>query len=249
MDLLKENSLLEEIDLVRKLYERFNTTYGNIIDMNRVNAAISSIQIVNSDKSNLPSIIKERLTSGADGIYWDGKIYIQNNISADLLFHEILHYITYEHRGVQIPLVSSYSEQQLGEKIVKYGENRFMRQIEQLDESMTRFITELAIPEAEISDSYAYGASVIRKYYNAVLAKEMDPSFMINMYINGNQEDMDKFITSFGEDFDDLLNTIERANNIRLYILKKPNDSIKTSEQIENMVNNAVEKLIVTQHK
>ena len=94
MDLLKENSLLEEIDLVRKLYERFNTTYGNIIDMNRVNAAISSIQIVNNDKSNLPSIIKERLTSGADGIYWYGSKYWNKSYASEVLRRVIEYLLT-----------------------------------------------------------------------------------------------------------------------------------------------------------
>ena len=243
IQLQKQDEISEKLTIVRQLYERFNDDYGTFFDMNKVNDAIKNIVMINDDMSNIPSSVKTFFQKGAKGISGDNKIYIKSDVAIDVLFHEILHYITEDHRGVQIPLINTYSEEEIADEISKYGENRFIRQIEQLDESITRFITELAIPEAEIEDSYGYGANVIRDYYNSLADNGIKSDFIFDMYINGNQEDIEKFKGSFGEKFNIILDNIERANNFRLYIFKTPNNPIITEQELMEINDNAA-KLI-----
>jgi len=244
IDMKGKNNMSDMLPLVRQLYERFNLNYGNYIDINKVDDAIKNIIIV-SDTNVQSREIKTRFSRGAKAFCENGKIYIKEDISIDVLFHEILHYITDDHKGIQIPFVTSYSDEEIDELIDKYGENRFIYIIEQFDESMTRFITELAIPEVEINDSYQYGANVIRKYYEGLINNGSSVDFIFNMYLNGNQNDFMKFKESFGNKFLDVLSAIEKANNVRYYLFKQSSDKTISNDEVDLIVNDAVNMLMV----
>lgn len=243
IDLKKNNSLDEIKELIKCLFERFNLNYENLISMDRVNDALYNIVIVNDKMSNVPTMIKEYFNHGAQGLYFEDKIYVKRNVSIETLFHEILHFITRKNGGIKFLLVNTYSDEEFNIQLKKYGESKFARMIEQLDESLTRFITELAIPEIEISDSYRYGADILKNYYNSLTNKELDSRFVLNMYLNGSQEDLEKFKNSFGNKFEVILSSVEVLNNIRYYILKKPKDPVLKYEEIISEVNNAVDRI------
>ncbi len=244
IDFTKQNNLQEKLILVKVLYERFNLSSGNLIDMNLVDKVISKAIEVKRDTwnkyENLPKEIRSAFVHGAKGISLDDQIYLLNDVSVDTIFHEILHSVTFEHKGVSKPLIDSCTEEEIGKLIDKYGEGRALRQIEQLDESMTRFITELAVPEAEINDSYAYGAGIIKKYYEGLLSNNIDPSFILNMYINGDESDFMKFKNSFGDNFFKVLDMIERVNCVRFYVLKPPAEPEISKDEMDKIISDAI---------
>lgn len=242
IDIQKQHNISEMSTLIRQLYERFNINYGNIISMDKVDEAINNIVLVNGDTSKLPQKVQESFRYGAKGTFGDKKIYIKSGVSIDTLFHEILHYITAEHMGLKHPILNNYSDQELAEQLNKYGENRFIRQIEQLDESMTRFITELAIPEITIKDAYKYGADVIRSYYDSVASKGGNPHFILSMYLNGSVEDARKFKESFNGEFSFVIDTIEQWHNIMFYV-SKPEEPKMTKEEVSLAIETATNKI------
>ena len=242
-----ETDVIDTIKQVRNLYQRFNDNNGNIIDITKVDNALSNIIVVGDSMNNAPNIVREYFIHGSMAMDYEGKIYIKKDVSIDILFHEILHNISEEHIGISYPLLNVYDDKELDNQINKYGEDRTSRQIEQLNESLTRFITEQAIPEIEISDSYKYGAEAIRKYYDILINNGVDASFIYNMYINGNEEDVLKFKNSFGNKFIPFLEAIERINNVRFYILKKPIDPTLSSEELEQTIIDAANNIITRQ--
>ena len=229
----------ETIHLVKEAYIKFNLSYGNIIDMEKVDNALMNIRIANEELTNVPEGVKNRFTHMAKAVTDDDIVYVKEDVSPDVLFHEVLHAITNEDRGLQIPIFLSYTDEEAAEAQKAYGTNRWLRQIEQLNESMTRFITELAFPDVEIRDSYKYGADIMRKYYETLINNNIDPSFMLNMYLHSNQDDAKRFKKSFGSNFKDFLNEIEKVNNIRFYVLKPLNENNLPYEKMERMVEEA----------
>ena len=117
---------------------------------------------------------------------------------------------------------------------------------------MTRFITELAIPEVEVSDAYAYGANFMNAYYEALLNNNIDPNFMFGMYFDGNIDDMNKFKNSLGENLESVLDTIEKVNNKEIYVKKivlarKDNPNITPEEVIGKTLTDEEIKLIIAE--
>ena len=270
IDFSKRKTLEELKELVRLLYKRFNINYGNLIDMAKVEKALDSIILVEVDEvtrkivavdrtKKVPSDAADRIRFGAKGLFENdlnnpanNRIYIKSDVSVDVLFHKILHFITSEHLGIQDALSRAYDEDiklkvlsgKTKEEIKKYG-----RQVEQFDESMTRFITELAIPEANIKDAYRYGAKIIRNYYELVSNSGKDTDFIFNMYLNGepdigDTESLEKFKQSFGNKFYDVLDSIEQVNNMKLYLPKliHPMSPEAIAETIRNAAYNVRSK-------
>ena len=224
---------------VVKLFIQFNNNYGSFIDISLVNSALENIIVVDEHISNISDEVKTRMLVGAKALSGEGKIYINENVTIDVLFHEILHFITEKHMGLMVALDDSYTNEEKIKIIEKYGMNRACRQVEQLNESMTRFITELAIPDVEIKDSYKYGADALRRYFEGLLAANKDYSFMFNMYFKyENTDDIAEFKKSFGNDFEIFINNIEIANNFRFY-LKRNERPIKV-EELNSIIDNAL---------
>lgn len=235
-----EYNLTELTDVIYSLYERFNNNYGNLIDLNKVKEAINQIE---TNPNNFPDEIKYAFNHGYKGLYFNDKIYVKENLEVDVLFHEILHYITKEHGGIKYPLLESYEDDKLLYNFNKYGDDKFASFIEQLDESMTRFITEVSIPEVTIHDAYEYGAKLIKRYYDELLSKGINPNFLFNMYLHGNMDDVIKFKDSFGDNFELVMESIERINNVRAYILNKPKTDVMKPEELDQAIINAVNKI------
>ena len=229
----------ETIILVREAYIKFNLSYGNMIDMEKVDNALEKIKLVNEDLSNIPEGIRNRFTHMAKAVTDEDQVYVKKDVSPDILFHEVLHAVTAENCGLQIPIFQNYTDEEAEVAQKQYGTNRWLRQIEQLNESMTRFISELAFPDVEIHDSYAYGADIMRKYYGTLINNNIDPSFMLNMYLTGNLDDAKRFKESFGTNFQTLLNEIEKRNNVRLYVLKPLDESNMTYNDLVTMTEEA----------
>ena len=233
IDFSKQNSLPEKIELVIKLYERFNRNYGDLVNMDLVRDAVKNIIVVNDNLSNVPEEIKDSFIHRALAIQNDGIIYVKKDVSLDLLFHEILHFISKENLGVKYLYGNFYSYDEQMKMIKEMGLDIVLRQIDQLNESITRFITELGIPEIEIVDSYKFGADTIRKYYDYLISKGIDPSFILDMYLNGNQEEFNRFITSFGD----------RANEFLKAIESQPKDKELTKEEVEIVIDEATDRI------
>lgn len=242
IDFNKKYSLQETIDIVHELYERFNENNNNMIDLNKVKEAINSIE---TNYDNFPDTVKEKFEDGAMGQFFEDKIYIKDDFKIDVLFHEILHFITRDHGGLKLPLCDTYTDADLKVYFEKYGRDKFADFIEQLDESMTRFITELAIPEIKISDSYKYGAKLIRTYYNGLIAKGKNPEFLFNMYLNGDMDDILKFKNSYGRNFEDVMASIERINNVSHYVRKRPKTNVIEYDAALEATYEAIDKVNV----
>ncbi len=237
----KQDSLQDTITIVKQLFARFNMNYGNIIDMKLIDDAINNIVIVKDDLSNVPSKIKKRYIYGAMGIFFENKIYVKKDVSIYVLIHEIIHFITKNTRGLAIPLATSYSEEEIVNNTKKYGEDRFVEQIDQLNEAMTKFIVELIIPEIQQKDAYEFGANALRIYSDKLSELGLDKDFLFLMYFNGDMEAIKKFKDSFGDKFDELLDNLERWHNCQRYIMNpqmKPTiDYDNISAIIEEAVN------------
>lgn len=233
IDFNKEYTLKETQDIVYYLFERFNNNYGNIIDLNLVRNALNNIE---TNPNNYPEEVVSYFEHGAKGLYFEDKMYVKEGLKIDVLFHETLHFITKDHVGIKMPLLESYGDDKVDKLIDKYGMKKLLRIFDQLDESLTRFITELGIPEVKIEDAYEYGANYMRNYFNALNDNGVNPEFVLNMYLNGNIDDVTKFRESFGSNFEAVLEAIERINNVRFYILTKPTDDVLKPEEVNKII-------------
>ena len=243
IDFSKQNNLQEKLELVRTLYKRFNDNYGNLIDMNIVEEAISNIVVANEDMSNIPADDKKLLENGmaAELSLVDNKIYIKNNTILLDLVHEILHYISKDHNGMIGPVVELYPDEVFAKNMKKFGEKRTVEQIAQLDESFTCFMAELIYPEFENKNRYRFGQKCIKKYYDGLTDNTVDGKFLFNAYINGDIKATKKFMDSFGDDFYDLIDVIEQNYNALYYIIvKKQKNPSMSEEQVDLMIKKAV---------
>ncbi|MBO4245379.1 MAG: hypothetical protein J5892_01410 [Bacilli bacterium] len=240
IDFNNPNKLL----VVRQLFERFNYNYGNLFDMAQVDQALASIILVNEDYSNISEErVINRFKCGAKAVQGEGRMYLTSKSTIDVIYHETLHQLTEATRGVSGLIAESYSEEEINEKITKIGENLLIRQIDQLNESFTRFMTELAIPEVTVHDAYQYGADVIRNYYNSLMAKEIDPFFVLEAYAKGNQDDFNRIKNSFGDHFDEVLRNIEMDNNKGYYIFKKMPNTMISNEAMLTIIDEATSSI------
>lgn len=222
IDFIKQTNITDKIIILRQLFERFNENHGNVIDMNLVEDAINNIVVIKEDLSNASSEAYRLLRYGAKGLCGDNKIYVKESVPLDTLFHETLHFISRESRGLVMPLYEAIGEEKIMALCEKYGENRVIEMLDQLNEAMTRYITELGIPEITPIDAYEFGALFFKAYNDKLVGKGLDNTFLLNMYIYGDQEAMNRFKDSFGDDLIDVLNNIEMWQNAFRY-LTKPN--------------------------
>lgn len=238
IDFSKQNNLQEKIEIVKQLFKRFNDNYGDFIDMNIADEAFSNTIIV-TKYDGLPKEIKLGFDYGNKGQYFEGKIYVKETEKIDTIVHEALHYITKENGGIVLPVAKSYDDDKYVENIKKFGENRTVEQVGQLNEAFTRFLTELIVPEIEIKDQYYFGAGCLRKLYGGLKASNLDTSFLFKMYFEGTQDSVKKFMDSFGDDFYDLIDVIEQHHNMGHYFLKQKEPTI-SDEQVNLMIKKAV---------
>lgn len=218
IDFSKQNTIEEKIELVYKLFERFNENYGNMVDMSLVTEALNCVYVEHRDV--IPEEIKKEFKESYRGLESDGNIYLKENFTVDVLFHEVLHQITEIHHGLGFSLIKSYEDDEYTEMAKKYGTNTFYEQIVQLDESLTSFITVLAIPEIQIVDKYESGVIFFRDYWEKLTASNLNYTFLFRMYLQDSPSDGLKFKEAFGKDFEYVINTIEKANNKNRYIGK-----------------------------
>lgn len=232
------------LEIVKELFIRFNENYGNLFDIEAVNKALAGVILVNDDYSNITDkeVINE-LKRGAKAVQGEDRIYLTAKATIDTIYHEVLHQLTAEKCGVYYLLITSYIKEDLEKKAEAMGIRMFIRRDEQLNESFTRFMTELAIPEVTVNDAYQYGAFVIRKYYDSLIEKEIDPFFVLEAYAKGNQEAFNRFKDSFGNNFDEVLRNIEMANNKGYYIFKKIPNTIISNEAMLAIIDEATNNM------
>ncbi|MBR5662491.1 MAG: hypothetical protein IKX00_02425 [Bacilli bacterium] len=245
IDFSKQNNIYEKKALVYALYERFNQTFGNYVDLNIVKEGLNNVEKMTKD-----------VGLGISAYQEDDKIYVKDDVDINTFFHEVLHYVTREHNGMAYSLVGAYSDEEFDNCCREFGQDRFVKQIAMLDESFTTFITELAIPETDYTNLYEFGTNFLRKYYSALINNGIDTSFLFTMYFNEDPVIGLKFKESFGSKFKELIDTIEKSNNAQ-YIGKiireqRKNPSLTaddiigkklTEEEIDNLIEESINNM------
>lgn len=245
IDFSKQNTLDEKKFLVYALYQRFNETYGNYVDLEKVKDALNSIEKKTID-----------IGLGVSAYQEDDKIYANDDVNINTLFHEVLHHITREHNGMAYSLIKAYSDEEFDECCNEFGEDRFISQIAMLNESFTTFITELAIPEIDYTNLYEFGTNFLRKYYSNLNNNGIDPSLLFVMYFSDNPEIGLKFKQSFGSNFKALIDTIEKSNNSKyigkIIMAQRKNPSLTvddiigkklTEQEIDTIIEESINNL------